>query len=128
MADMSDVGYWSVKCGGFGGGIEIEKNNELSMNINDNNLYISAYAKKVGGGTKIFLGDIVESLNDVVNWGNISRNKPIAEVSFQDGKLYLSWKGFFDVKKSRYIWDKEPDFVVASGRKKDIKMEICNFE
>lgn len=44
------VGYWAVKCGGFGGSVEIESSNEAKVNINDNSLYISGIIQEDHNG------------------------------------------------------------------------------
>ncbi|HEY4435943.1 MAG TPA: hypothetical protein VGN40_07250 [Lelliottia sp.] len=125
-ADMS--GYWSVKCGGFGGNIQINTSNEVKININDNNLFISAHlGHDKNGVTEIYYQNIIESDNDLIDWEHISRNKPIATISLKDNILDVSWHGLFDSKKGIYVWENQPDFVVATGNRQEIKMQRCNF-
>lgn len=122
------VGYWAVKCGGFGGSIEISASNEAKININDNNLYISAgLVKDSNSKSQVFYRNVIESTNDKINWEEISKNKPIAELSIEDGIIHMAWKGFFDVKKKAYIWKVEPDFIVASGGNVNVEMKRCDF-
>lgn len=129
FANVENIGYWSVKCGGFGGSVEIYSSDEAKININDNNLYISAHlVEDPDGKSKVFYRDVIESMNDVINWADISQSKPIAELSTQNGILHVSWKGFYDTKKKSYVWKTEPDFVVASDGGGDIKMKKCNFQ
>lgn len=123
------VGYWSVKCGGFGGSVEIIKPDIAKININDNNLFVSAHLEEgINGLTEVFYSDVIESMNEEISWGEISKRKPIAEILVRNGILHLAWKGFFDVKDNHYVWKKEPDFVVASKGKVHIEMKKCNFE
>ncbi|MGK0703859.1 hypothetical protein ACSFCW_10260 [Yokenella regensburgei] len=128
FAQSDVVGYWSVKCGGFGGSLQISSSNEVNINVNDNNLYISArpdYSSKEK--VILYFNNIIESVNDEVKWGGISKEKPIAEAFLNDGMLYITWYGFYDAAKRKYIWIKQPDFVVASGGNRNIKMKRCNF-
>lgn len=123
------VGYWAVKCGGFGGSVEIESSNEVKINVNDNNLYISGgIAKDSDGKSKLFYHDVIESMNEIIHWPDISQSKPIADISVENGTMYIVWKGFFDAKQKKYVWKKEPDFIVASHGNINIEMKKCNFQ
>lgn len=123
------VGYWAVKCGGFGGGVEIETSNEVKININDNNLYVSGFIQKdYNGQLKLFYKDVIETMNETIDWAVISQSKPIADVTFKNGIMHMKWKGFFDTKHNNYIWKSEPDFVVASGNRLNVEMNKCEFK
>lgn len=122
------AGYWSVNCGGFGGSIQIHITNTAEINVNENNLFISAIVKKgFNGIMEIYFDHFIESVNDKIVWGDISKEKPIAEAEIKNGVLHLSWKGFYDTNKNHYIWQKEADFVIASDGKVDTEMKRCIF-
>lgn len=121
-------GYWSVKCGVFGGSIEINSADDAKININNNNLYILAKLNQgPNGKMELYYQSVVESENNIIDWANISISKPIAVVSLQDSVLSISWNGFYDIKKKQYVWKNEPDFVVAIENRQNIKMKKCNF-
>lgn len=121
-------GYWSVKCGGFGGSIEINSADDAKININNNNLYILARLNQSPNGkTELYYQSVIESENNIIDWANISTSKPIAVVSLRDSVLNISWSGFYDIKKKQYVWKNEPDFVVAIENRQNIKMKKCNF-
>ncbi len=40
----------------------------------------------------------------------------------------MKWNGFYDLKKNRYIWRKEPDFVIASDDNSHIRMLRCTLK
>jgi hypothetical protein len=123
------VGYWAVKCGGFGGSVEIESSNEVKININDNNLYVSGFIQKdYNGQLNLFYKDVIETMNETIDWTVISQSKPIADVTFKNGTMHMKWKGFFDTKHNNYIWKSEPDFVVASGDRLNVEMNKCEFK
>jgi len=123
------VGYWAVKCGGFGGFVEIESSKEVKLNINDNNLLISGRIKEDHSGQlKLFYKDVVETMNETIDWTVISQSKSIADITFKNGIMHMKWKGFFDTKNNNYIWKSEPDFVVASGGRLNVEMNKCNFK
>lgn len=123
------AGYWSVNCGGFGGSIQIHRINTAEINVNENNLFVSALVKKdLNGVIKIYYDHFIESMNDKIDWNDISKEKPIAEAELKNGILHLSWKGFFDVKKNDYIWQEEADFVIASDGEVNTKMKRCIFD
>ena len=123
-----DVGYWAVKCGGFGGSVEIESSNEVKININDNNLYISGIIQEGHNGQlELFYKNVIETMNETIDWTVISQNKPIADIAFENGIMYMKWIGFFDTQNNNYIWRSEPDFVVASGDRSNVEMNKCEF-
>lgn len=129
FAKTDNIGYWSVKCGGFGGSIEIKSSDITNINVNDNNLYISAHLEEgANGKTEIIYNNVIESMNEEIIWPDISQKKPIAEMLVRNGFLYLTWKGFFDTKKNYYVWTKEPDFIIASDGKMNVEMKKCSFE
>ena len=77
----SHIGYWSVNCGGFGGNINISKDNIATVNVNDNNLLIEARLMKTNkNSTQLFFVDVLESRNSLINWDSISHQKPIAKL------------------------------------------------
>lgn len=97
-----------MNCGGFGGSIQIHRINTAEINVNENNLFVSALVKKdLNGVIKIYYDHFIESVNDKIDWNDISKEKPIAEAELKNGILHLSWKGFFDVKK----------MIISGGRK-----------
>jgi hypothetical protein len=60
----SYVGYWSVKCGGFGGYINVSQSSTVTININDNNLLVDArLVESRGGYAELFFVDVLESRN-----------------------------------------------------------------
>ncbi|TKI02321.1 hypothetical protein [Martelella alba] len=123
------VGYWSVNCGGFGGSVEVKPSHEARVNVNDNNLYISGgIVEDNNGKLKLFYRDVIESMNETIDWSDISQSEPIAEMSIENGTLHMTWKGFFDNKQKIYIWKSEPDFVVASEGSANVKMKKCDFK
>ncbi|MGU3416654.1 hypothetical protein ACLBW0_23950 [Enterobacteriaceae bacterium C34A] len=123
------VGYWAVKCGGFGGFVEIESSNEVKVNVNDNNLYISGSIQEGNDGhLSLFYKDVLETMSDTIDWAVISQSKPIADITFKNGTMHIKWEGFFDTKLNDYIWKSEPDFVVASGSRFNVVMNKCNFQ
>lgn len=130
FANIGDgVGYWAVECGGFGGSVEIESLNEVRININDNNLYVSGFIQKdYNGQLKLFYKDVIETMNETIDWAVISQSKPIADVTFKNGTMHMKWRGFFDTKHNNYIWKSEPDFVVASGDRLNVEMNKCEFK
>lgn len=121
-------GYWAVKCGGFGGNIQIDTEGDVRVNVNDNNLFVSSRLKSdENGKTTLYYQDVIETENDVIDWRSISKSKPIASMSLKDGVLNVFWRGFYDVNEKKYVWINEPDFVVAAGGNNNIKMNKCNF-
>ncbi|EOI5720489.1 hypothetical protein ACMS1V_002489 [Cronobacter dublinensis] len=122
-------GYWAVKCGGFGGSVNIKASKDVEVNINDNNLFISASLQPTTKGRyHLLYQGVIESTNGVIFWDNISKKRPIADVFFEGKSMNIKWNGFYDLKKNRYIWRKEPDFVIASDDNSHIRMQKCTLK
>ena len=125
----SYVGYWSVNCGGFGGNLVVSDRGEVRINVNDNNLLISAKLRELTtNSSDLLFVDILESRNDKINWSSISLDKPIAKFTLNDGVLVVKWYGFFDMKKKEYVWNTQPDFIVGAKSNEAILMKKCIFD
>lgn len=125
----SYVGYWSVNCGGFGGNIIVSDGGGVRINVNDNNLLISAKLKELkSGSSELFFVDVLESRNEKINWSSISLEKPIAKLSVNGKFLVVNWYGFFDKKKRLYIWNKQPDFILENNGDETAMMKKCIFD
>lgn len=86
------IGYWSVNCGGFGGYVIVSDMGESRVNVNDNNLLISAKLRELTkNSSELFFIDILESRNEKIDWSSISLDKPIAKLTENDGVLVVNW-------------------------------------
>ncbi|HHA1936156.1 TPA: hypothetical protein ACOEP6_004659 [Enterobacter ludwigii] len=127
FCDNNVIGYWSVKCGGFGGYIQVISENDVRINVNDNNLYVKGVlTERSDGRSEVYYREVLESMNDDISWEAVSKIKPIAELSYKNNVLSVVWKGFYDVNKKKYLWVNEPDFVIANNEK-NIEMKQCHF-
>ena len=125
----SYVGYWSVNCGGFGGNLVVSDWGAVRVNVNDNNLLISAKLRELTTNfSDLLFVDILESRNDKINWSSISLDKPIAKFTLNDGVLVVKWYGFFDMKKKEYVWNTQPDFIVGTKSNEAMIMKKCIFD
>ena len=125
----SYVGYWSVNCGGFGGNLVVSDRGEVRINVNDNNLLISAKLRELTtNSSDLLFVDILESRNDKINWSSISLDKPIAKLAVNGGVLVVKWYGFFDMKKKEYVWNTQPDFIVGTKSNEAMIMKKCIFD
>nr|WP_278986697.1 hypothetical protein [Plesiomonas shigelloides] len=122
------IGYWSVNCSGFGGSVIVSDMGEARVNVNDNNLLISAKLRRLTkNSSELFFIDILESRNEKIDWLSISLDKPIAKLTVNDGVLVVNWFGFFDMKKKEYVWNTQPDFIVGTKNNKNTIMKKCIF-
>ncbi|EOI3556741.1 hypothetical protein ACMSZQ_003066 [Cronobacter dublinensis] len=84
MSEISDPqyeGYWAVKCGRFGGSVNIKASKDVEVNINDNNLFISASLQPTTKGRyHLLYQGVIQSTNGVIFWDDISKKRPIADV------------------------------------------------
>ncbi len=70
-----------MKCGGFGGGVNIKTSKDVEVNINDNNLFISASLQPTTKGRyHLLYKGVIESNNGVIFFDDISKKISIADV------------------------------------------------
>ena len=101
---------------------------EARVNVNDNNLLISAKLSELTkNSSELFFIDILESRNEKIYWSSISLDKPIAKLTVNYGVLVVNWFGFFDMKKKEYVWNTQPDFIVGTKNNKNTIMKKCIF-
>ncbi|MGY5360320.1 hypothetical protein ACXFAT_21275 [Cronobacter dublinensis] len=71
-------GYWAVKCGRLGSSVNIKASKDVEVNINDNNLFISASLQPTTKGRyRLLYQGVIESTNGVIFFGMISRKKDL---------------------------------------------------
>lgn len=125
----SHIGYWSVNCGGFGGNVIVSDGGGVRVNVNDNNLLISAQLKELTkNSSELIFVDMLESRNDKINWSYISLDKPIAKLTVNGEVLIVKWYGFFDMKKKEYVWSTQPDFITGTKNNETTIMNKCIFD
>lgn len=122
----SHIGYWSVNCGGFGGNINISKDNIATVNVNDNNLLIEARLMKTNkNSTQLFFVDVLESRNSLINWDSISHQKPIAKLVMDKNIIDMTWLGFYDEKLGKHVWNMLAQFLFLKIKMGNIIMNKC---
>ncbi|MGA5656232.1 hypothetical protein [Rahnella contaminans] len=120
-------GYWSPNCGGFGGSVNITKGDDIKVDVNNNNLYISAKISVETNGYNIYFTDVIESMNELIDWDNISHENPIAIMNFKDDVATMDWLGFYDKSKHKYVWTTQSDFYIFAKKSKAISLTKCHF-
>lgn len=126
-AEVQYLGYWSPNCGGFGGSVNITKSDDIKVDVNNNNLYISAKISTESDGYSIYFSDIIESMNELIDWDNISHQKPMARINFKDDIATMDWLGFYDKSKHKYVWTTQSDFYIFAKKSKNISLNKCHF-
>ncbi|MBZ6072440.1 hypothetical protein [Aeromonas schubertii] len=125
----SYAGYWLVNCGGFGGNVIVSGGGGVRVNVNDNNLLISAKLRELTkSSAELLFVDVLESRNEKINWSSTSLDKPIAKLSLKGGVLIVNWYGFFDMKMKKYVWNTQPDFIVGTKSNENTIMKKCVFD
>ncbi|WP_312229858.1 hypothetical protein [Pseudescherichia sp.] len=124
----SNFGVWSTSCSdGEGFTINIEsKSNPLI--VNDNQIVINIHAKEIQKNKiDIFYDGTADLGRGGMNfdWNNVSSTMPLAELNIINQNGELQWKGFYDMKKSKYYWTNDPDFVQSYAENGIIKLHKC---
>jgi len=109
----SDIsGRWALKCG-ESGWISIASKEDITMEVNANQIYIHAAGKiskkkliiKLIEPTDLGFGGMS------LDWDNFSKATPIAEMQMiSDKSVRLKWFGFYNKKSNSREWINEPDF------------------
>ncbi len=116
---------WAIDCAS-GNGRMYFKNNKVEMVVNSNQILISAKMVKHDDNVLLYLLEPTDLGRGgmMLNWDDFSRNKPIADGLIKDGKITLSWKGFFSDSMKKYIWTSDSDFSSPKG-KNDVMITKC---
>jgi hypothetical protein len=124
----SDFGEWGTTCDEDGFIISL-KEESSPLIINDNQIVISVYSKKVGHKVvDVFFDNTLDLGRGGMgfNWGDIDKTKKIAELTYTEkNKWLLKWFGFWDIKKHTNFWVKEPDFIQSHAKNGVIEMVKC---
>lgn len=119
------LGRWSINCENAKGIIVTEMGNIL-MEVNNNQIYITALGHKKEKILTIFL-DEPEDLGRggmMLDWQNFSKENPIADLKLETkNSAQLTWYGFFNKIQKAHEWADKPDFVVKQN---PVILEKCS--
>lgn len=125
LAAEAFLGRWSHDCENAKG-ITITNIKNISIEVNNNQIYINAFGTRKGRTLTIFLNE-PEDLGRggmMLDWPNFSKEKPIAGLDLKsDRSANLTWNGFFNEEKNNYEWIDEPDFA---EKKNPIILKKCS--
>lgn len=113
------TGRWSPDCEKTTG-IYIESTKEILIEVNSNQIYISAHAELNNKNFTIYLTNPNELGRGglMLDWENFSRESPIAKLApLSEKSARFSWFGFYNTETKSYEWKEEPSFMIG---KKDI--------
>jgi hypothetical protein len=110
-------GFWKVNCS-RAGYMRIKKVNDIEIEVNSNQIYISAIAKfseKEPNRLLLYLKNTIDLGAGGMNlpWANFSKEKPIAAIEYLPSKkneMNFSWYGFYNTKTFQYEWVKNTDW------------------
>lgn len=107
------IGRWSHDCDSAKG-VTISNEKNILIEVNHNQIYISALSRHEGSTLTIFLNE-PEDLGRggmMLDWPNFSKEKSIASLNLEPSdSATFTWSGFFNKEKQRYEWINEPDFA-----------------
>ncbi|KAB8312660.1 hypothetical protein EH228_06175 [Erwinia endophytica] len=122
-----DLGEWGTTCDDDGFYFPLEQ--KISpLVVNDNQIVISIHSSVVNNGViDVYLDGPLDLGSGGMNikWDDVDKTKKIAEFNYKNETGYLKWFGFFDKKKKKYFWSKDPDFVRTYSYDGAVKMKKC---
>lgn len=78
------------------------------IEVNSNQIYIVSREIKISEESSEFFFERTDSIGLAganVNWGKVSKNKPIFSLNkLNDRDYIINWYGFFDDEKDEYTW------------------------
>lgn len=114
------IGVWKGDCDMSAGKIDIKKGGSISMEINSNQVYITAKAK-INDQSSNILDLYLDNPGECgvggagMAWSDFSRTKPICTLDFSTvGSPKMNWIGFFNEKTKEVEWKDGPDWVSDS--------------
>ena len=113
--DKAIQGNWKgdKNCEISAGVFTIGANNPIEIEVNSNQVYISAtIVKKEGGGYLVYFNKTEDLGRGGMNlkWEDYSKDTPIAELVLNGNNLKVVWKGFYNNKSKQYEWLKDTDW------------------
>lgn len=127
VSNASDsFGLWGTTCNNDGFYFSFKKN-ASSLVVNDNQIVISIRSTIKNGIVDVYLDSPLDLGRGgmEIKWDNIDKSKKIAEFDYKNKFGHLKWLGFFDKKKNKYFWSKEPDFVQSYSYDGVVNMTKC---
>lgn len=107
------AGRWSPDCERWYG-FEFGSNNSARIEVNSNQIYISAHVSTSAANRYTISLDRPEDLGRggaALDWSSFSTSAPIADVTLSSDRTgTVEWHGFFNSKNTRYEWVEEADF------------------
>jgi hypothetical protein len=122
----SNFGRWGTTCGEDDFVIDLHKK-ETPLIVNDNQIVISIHAVEENNTVEFFYNKTLDLGRGGMNfdWNNVSSTTKIAEMKVVDQTGFFRWKGFFDMRKKKYFWISEPDFVQFYAKDGVIELHKC---
>ena len=123
----SNLGLWGTTCDDDGFIFHFsEKSTPLI--INDNQIVISIHAKENADNIiNVFFDRTLDlgrgGMN--FNWKSVSSTMKVAEMKVINRTGFFTWNGFFDNRKKKYFWVKNPDFVKTYAENGVITLHKC---
>lgn len=108
---------WAIDCTSGEGSI-IFNDKKADMIVNFNQIIVST--KVVRSDDKLFF--FLEEPTDLgrggmmLNWDDFSSDKPIANAEINGNKIKLSWNGFFEKSKLKYVWVSDSEFTSQKNK------------
>lgn len=107
------IGRWSPNCERFGG-INIQSKNNIIIEVNANQIYITSHGAPLNSTLDIFLDhpDDLGRGGMMLNWNLFSKNTPIAKFTLVSSEsAEVEWFGFYNVSSKSREWVNESDLA-----------------
>lgn len=122
-----DFGSWGTVCTDDGFYFPLDQKTSPLV-VNDNQIVISIHSVSMSNGVVgIYLNgplDLGRGGMDI-KWDDVDKTKEIARFNYSGNSGDLKWLGFFDKKKNKYFWSKDPDFVQSYSHDGVVRMTKC---
>ena len=122
-------GTWRISCDEGSGSLNINNKN-VFMEVNSNQIYIDALAKKKNDSIyNLYLNSPKElgAGGMRLDWDNFSKDSIIGKINYnvQNNIIKFSWLGFYNEKTKKRDWTENSDFQLIAEEIKDIKLTKC---
>lgn len=117
---------WAVHCNAGKGYIKFN-HIKTEMIVNSNQISISVSIVKHDDKLSFFLNEPIDLGRGgmMLGWEHFSKERAIADAVISGDHIVLSWRGFFDKRKTKYMWVSESDFSPPSD-KKEVILSRCD--
>lgn len=117
---------WAIDCTSGEGSILFD-HNKADIIVNSNQIVVSTKVVRSDDKISFFLEEPTDLGRGgmMLNWDDFSSDKSIADAEVDGNKIKMSWNGFFEKSKLKYVWVSDSEFT-SKKNENYVTINKCN--